>query len=103
MHADGALHLTLLPLSDADLAFLDERLGRGPVDSLSRAYGKCQVVSTAVPHVWWTRFFNAMDTPILTTLEIVGVPALLCAAPEDLRDSASRLDAILAPYWTEMA
>ncbi len=96
------INLTLLPLTDGDLAFLDERLGRGPVDTLSRAYGKCQVVSTAAANVWWTRFFNSMGTPILTTLEVVDVPAILCAAPEDLRDSATRLDAILAPYWPEM-
>ncbi len=95
------VNLTLLPLTDADLAFLDARLGRGPVDTLSRAYGQCQVVSTAVPNLWWVRFFNSMGTPILTTLEVVDVPAVLRAAPEDLRDSAARLDAMLAPYWDE--
>lgn len=97
------INLTLLPLTDDDLAFLDARLGRGPVDTLSRAYGKCQVTATAVANVWWVRFFNSMGTPILTTLEIVDVPALLCAAPEDLADSAERLDAILAPYWADVA
>jgi HupH hydrogenase expression protein, C-terminal conserved region len=44
-----------------------------------------------------------MGTPILTTLEVVDVPALLRAAPEDLADSALRLDAILAPYRTDVA
>jgi hydrogenase-1 operon protein HyaF len=97
------VNLTLLPLTDADLAFLDSRLGRGPVDTLSRAYGKCQVTATAVPNVWWVRFYNSMGTPILTTLEVVDVPALLCAAPEDLADSATRLQAILTPYWADVA
>lgn len=104
--ASGTRHevnLTLLPLTDEDLAFLDSRLGRGAVDTLSRAYGKCQVVATAVPNVWWVRFTNSMDTPILTTLEVVDVPELICAAPEDLADSAERLDAILAPYWADVA
>jgi hydrogenase-1 operon protein HyaF len=73
------------------------------VDTLSRAYGKCQVTATAVPNLWWVRFYNSMGTPILTTLEVTAVPALLCAAPEDLADSAARLDAILAPYWADMA
>jgi len=97
------VNLTLLPLSDDDLAFLDARLGRGAVDTLSRAYGKCQVTATAVPNLWWVRFYNSMGTPILTTLEVVDVPALLCAAPEDLADSATRLEAILAPYRDELA
>jgi len=97
------INLTLLPLSDADQLFLDDRLGRGPVDTLSRAYGKCQVISTEVPNVWWVRFYNSMGTLILNTLEVVGVPAVICAAPEDLQDSQSRLSGLLAPYWPEVA
>lgn len=93
------INLTLLPLSDADLEFLDKRLGRGPIDTLSRAYGNCQVVSTLSPNVWWTRYTNSMGKPILNTLEVVDVPEVLKAAPEDLKDSAARLDEILVPYW----
>ena len=98
-----AINLTLLPLAEADLEFIDARLGRGPVDTLSRAYGKCQVISTQVPNVWWVRYYNSMGILILNTLEVVDVPAVLCAAPEDLRDSATRLDSILAPYWPDVA
>jgi len=93
------INLTLLPLSKADLEFLDARLGRGPVDTLSRAYGKCQVISSETPNVWWVRFYNSMGALILNTLEVVDVPAVLCAAPEDLCDSATRLEGILEPYW----
>lgn len=95
------INLTLLPLSDADLVFLDERLGRGPVDTLSRAYGKCQVISTRVSNVWWVRFYNSMNTLILNTLEVIDVPAVICAAPEDLQDSAQRLAGLLTPYWPD--
>ncbi len=101
--AAHVINLTLLPLSDADLVFLDEQLGRGPVDTLSRAYGKCQVSSTLIPNVWWVRFYNSMGILILNTLEVVDVPAVICAAPEDLRDSATRLEGLLTPYWTEVA
>ena len=97
------INLTLLPLSDADLEFLDARLGRGPIDTLSRAYGKCQVISTLTPNVWWVRYYNSMGTLILNTLAVVDVPAVLCAAPEDLSDSATRLEGILAPYWSDVA
>lgn len=98
-----AINLTLLPLTEADLVFLDEQLGRGPVDTLSRAYGKCQVISTLVPNVWWVRFYNSMGSLILTTLEVIDVPAVICAAPEDLRDSAARLEGLLTPYWPDAA
>lgn len=95
------INLTLLPLSDADLIFLDEQLGRGPVDTLSRAYGKCQVISTQVPNVWWVRFYNSMGILILNTLEVVDVPAVVRAAPEDLQDSAQRLDELLTFCWSD--
>ncbi len=97
------INLTLLPLSEDELAFIDERLGRGPIDTLSRAYGKCQVSSTLTPNVWWVRYYNSMDTLILNTIELIDVPEALRAAPEDLADSAKRLDDILTPYWSDVA
>ena len=98
-----SINLSLLPLSEHEVEFLDERLGRGPVDVLSRAYGKCQVISTRTPGIWWVRYYNAMGTLILNSLEVVAIPQVLCAAAEDLRDSAERLDEILAPYWPDIA
>jgi hydrogenase-1 operon protein HyaF len=98
-----SINLSLLPLSVAEVEFLDQRLGRGPVDVLSRAYGKCQVISTQTPNIWWVRYYNAMDSLILNTLEVSAIPEVVCAAPEDLRDSAERLNDILAPYWSDVA
>ncbi|MEJ2257984.1 MAG: hydrogenase expression/formation protein [Woeseiaceae bacterium] len=98
-----AINLTLLPLSEAEIGFVEQRLGRGPVEILSRGYGKCQVTSTATPNVWWVRFYNAMGTLILNTIEVVDIPEVVVAAEEDLRDSAQRLDEILAPYWQDEA
>jgi len=98
-----SINLTLLPLSLTELEYLDGRLGRGPVDILSRAYGKCQVISTMAPNVWWVRFYNSMGTLILNSLEITAMPDVVAAAPEDLADSAERLLEILAPYWPDAA
>lgn len=98
-----SINLSLLPLSEAEVEFLDQRLGRGPVDVLSRAYGKCQVISTRTPNVWWVRYYNAMSNLILNCLEVIDIPHVVRAAPEDLRDSAERLDEILAPYWSDVA
>jgi len=102
---DGTPHsinLSLLPLSEAELESLDARLGRGPVDILSRAYGKCQIISTRTPGIWWVRYYNAMGTPILNSLEVVDVPQVVKAAAEDLADSAERLAEILSPYWSDI-
>lgn len=97
------INLSLLPLSEQELEYLDVQLGRGPVDILSRAYGKCQVTSTLAPNVWWVRYYNAMGTLILNSLEVAGVPEVVCAAAEDLVDSATRLDELLEPYWSDVA
>ena len=94
-----SINLTLLPFSEAELEFLDTHLGRGPVDVLSRAYGKCQVISTATANLWWVRYYNSMDTLILNMLEVVDVPNVVAAAVEDINDSAERLKEILEPYW----
>lgn len=103
---DGVPHsinLSLLPLSETELEFLDQRLGRGAVDILSRSYGKCQIISTRSPDIWWVRYYNAMGILILNSLEVADVPVVVNAAAEDLRDSAQRLDEILAPYWSDVA
>lgn len=98
-----SINLTLLPFSEDEIAFLDAHLGRGPIDVLSRAYGKCQVISTAMTNTWWVRYFNSMGTLILNTLEIVDVPNVVAAADEDISDSAERLKELLEPYWSDVA
>lgn len=101
--APHSINLTLLPLSEPELEFIDQRLGRGPIDILSRAYGKCEVISTQTAGIWWVRYYNSMGVLILNTLEVVDVPGVVKAAPEDLVDSAERLKEILEPYWSEVA
>ena len=98
-----SINLTLLPLSDEDVEFIDERLGRGAIDILSRGYGKCEVISTRTPNVWWVRYYNSMESLILNSIEVVAVPEVVTAATEDLQDSAKRLQEILAPYWQDEA
>jgi hydrogenase-1 operon protein HyaF len=96
------INLTLLPLSEGDIHFLGEALGAGPVETLSRGYGDCQITSTAVPGIWWVRYTNSMGTLILNTLEITDIPAVACAAQDDLDDSRQRFSELLEPYWTEL-
>ncbi len=99
---DGTAHVinfSLLPMNDADMLFLQQTLGDGPVRLISRGYGACRVQATGARNVWSVQFFNAMDTIILDTLEIGGPPAAACAAEEDFRDSAARLREIDEAYF----
>lgn len=94
------INFSLLPVSDTDMDFLQQTLGNGPVQLVSRGYGACKITATGARCVWSVQFFNAMDAIILNTLEIGDVPAAACAADEDFRDSAERLREIYEAYFT---
>ena len=44
-------------------------------------------------------YYNSMDKVILNTVEVVDMPEVAMAAPEDLRDSHERLGEVMA--WLE--
>ena len=88
------INLSLLPFSPEDHSYLNEQLGVGAVTILSRGYGNCRITSTHVPGLWRVQYFNSTDQLILDTLEVTEVPAVACAAAEDLQDSAERLTEI---------
>lgn len=85
------INLTLLPLSPQDLAHLEASVPAGPVAILTRGYGKCRVSSTVLRQVWRVQYFNSMNTLILNTFEVVDIPEVVQAAPEDMEDSRGRL------------
>jgi hydrogenase-1 operon protein HyaF len=99
-HASHVINFTLLPMSGADVTHLSTTLGNGPIQLFSRGYGSCRVLATGARNVWSVQFLNAMDTPILDTIEIGDVPAAVCAANEDFVDSAERLGEIIEAYFT---
>ncbi|WP_064697652.1 hydrogenase expression/formation protein [Rhizobium aegyptiacum] len=96
--APHAINLSLLPHTEEDLSVLDELLGQGPVTILSRGYGNCRVMTTALRDTWWVRFYNSQDTLILNSIEVSNLPDVVCASPEDIIDSAERLSEIMAIY-----
>lgn len=85
------VNLTLLPLTPEDHRVLDEAMAPGPVAIMSRGFGSCRVSSTSARDVWRVQYFNSMQTLILNTLEVVEIPEVALAAPEDLADSRERL------------
>lgn len=94
--APHIVNLTLLPMSPADLAYLNAALGPGTTAILSRGYGNCRISSTGVPRVWWVQYFNSMDQLILNTIEVTSMPEVALAAREDYEDSIERLEEYLA-------
>ncbi len=93
-----SINLSLLPHTEEDLTYLADKLGVGGTIILSRGYGNCRVSSTATNNVWWVQYYNAQDTIILNSMEITEVPEVVCAAQEDIDDSAERLMEIMAIY-----
>ncbi|MGD0961944.1 MAG: hydrogenase expression/formation protein [Methylomonas sp.] len=93
-----SINLSLLPQTEQDLLFLEQRLGKGVIEILSRGYGNCRISATNTRYVWWVRYFNSQDILILNTLEVSSVPNVACASPEDIADSRQRLGEIMKIY-----
>jgi hydrogenase-1 operon protein HyaF len=85
------INLTLLPLTPEDQAVLERAAPVGPVAILSRGFGNCRITSTLLRNLWRVQYFNSMQTMILNTFEVVDVPEVAIAAPDDLADSRSRM------------
>jgi hydrogenase-1 operon protein HyaF len=100
-HGDPAyvVNLTLLPMSNEDIGFMDHQLGTGRVMILSRGYGNCRITNTCMPHTWRVVYYNSQDVVILNTVEVVDLPEVAQAAREDLEDSRDRLKEVLE--WVE--
>ncbi|MBI5132781.1 MAG: hydrogenase expression/formation protein [Rhodopseudomonas palustris] len=97
--ASHVINFTLLPMNPADMEHLTATLGNGPIQLYSRGYGSCRVLATGARYVWSVQFLNAMDTPVLDTIEIGDVPAAVRAADEDFQDSSERLGEIIEAYF----
>ncbi len=90
------VNLTLFPLTPEDHRALEEALPVGPAAIISSGFGNCRVTSTLTRDVWRVQYFNNMNTLILNTIEIVDIPSVAVAAPEDLADSRTRLVELIA-------
>lgn len=93
------VNLTLLPMSNEDIGFMDHHLGTGRVLILSRGYGNCRITNTRMPNTWRVVYYNSQDVVILNTVEVTALPEVAMAAKEDLEDSFERLTEVLA--WVE--
>lgn len=93
-----AINLSLLPHTEEDLQYMVDKLGIGETIILSRGYGNCRVSATGTKNVWWVQYYNSQDTLILNSIEIIDIPEVVCAAQEDIDDSAERVAEIMDTY-----
>lgn len=93
-----SINLSLLPHTEQDLEYMAEKLGVGDTIILSRGYGNCRVSSTRTNNVWWVQYYNSQDAMILNSIEIINVPEVVCAAQEDIDDSAERVAKVMDTY-----
>jgi hydrogenase-1 operon protein HyaF len=100
-HGTGShvINFSLLPVTPADLAWLDRMLGAGTIGLFSTGYGKCTVTATGWRHVWRVRYFDGTNKVLLDTLEITRIPEVVVASADDLADSLSHLREIVE--WLE--
>ena len=93
--APHVVKLSRLPQKQGDLEYLDACFGRGAATLVSRGDGTHRVEATAMPHLWRVRHFDVAGLQIHDAFEISEVPASVRATPEDLQDSAERIDDVL--------
>lgn len=91
-----SVDLRMLVDSPAAMDMIERCVGVGPARVANLSYGRCDIQATAVRNVWRLRQFNAAGRLLLDRLDIGRVPAALLATREDLAESLTRLDALLA-------
>ena len=87
----AAIDLRSLPLTDADRAELEERLGRGEVRVELELAGRSEIWETAYSGAWWIRHRGAGDRISSEEIAICPMPEILTAHPDDITAAAARL------------
>lgn len=97
--ADGepvAVDLRGLPMTDADRAVLERRLGVGEVRAAVDVAGVSEVWETSYAGVWWVRHRGSDGRIASEEIAIARVPEILMSQKDDVRDAALRLRLDLA-------
>lgn len=92
----GTLDIRALPLSGADRAWLQERLGRGEVEIHLDLGGHSRVVETAFPGVWWIEHRNEHGHLASEFIQVAYVPELISAHPDDVESGLDHLRSRIA-------
>lgn len=88
---EGAIDLRSLPLTDADRAELEERLGRGEVRAELDLAGESEVWETTYPGAWWIRHRGAGGKIATEEIAVCRIPEILITHPVDIEAAAARI------------
>jgi hydrogenase-1 operon protein HyaF len=87
----GAIDIRSLPLTLADLAELDERLGKGEATVRLSTAGGSDIWETSYAGVWRVRDFDSTGRIAAERIEITRVPEIVMAHAADIRAAATRM------------
>ncbi len=92
----SAIDLSALPLTPADLDWLQEKLGQGEIAVTLQANGESTLNETACPGVWWVTHRNEQDTVTAQFIEVAFVPELVKAHPRDVETGWEHLELLIS-------
>ena len=87
----SAIDLRGMPLTEADLAELEELLGTGEVTASLEVAGPTRIWETAYAGVWWIRHLGAGGKVASEEIAITQLPEILKSHPGDITAAAERI------------
>ena len=87
----SAIDLRSIPMTDADRAVLEQRLGHGEVEVTLNVAGKSEIWETGYAGVWWVRHRGADARIAAETIIINTIPQILQTHKDDAEAAAARL------------
>lgn len=92
----SAIDLSALPLTPADLDWLQEKLGAGEIAVTLQASGESTLNETACPGVWWVTHRNEQGAVTSQFIEVAFVPELVKAHPQDVAIGLETLEFMIS-------
>jgi hydrogenase-1 operon protein HyaF len=92
----SAIDLNALPLTPADLDWLQGTLGSGEIAITLESEGESTLNETACPGVWWVTHHNEHGAVASRFLEVAFVPDLVKAHPEDIKIGLEHLELLIS-------
>lgn len=93
--SEGTIDLRGIPMTDADRADLEHRLGHGEVHAVLDVAGTSEVFETSFTGVWWVRHRSADGRISSEEIAVTLLPPILKSSLADARRAAVRLAASL--------
>ena len=92
----AAIDLSALPLTPADLDWLQDKLGVGEISVTLQANGESTLNETACPGIWWVTHHNEQGAVTSQFIEVTFVPELVKAHPQDVAIGQEQLELMIS-------